>query len=98
MGDFMLNKNIDTNIKVVDDAFSNWGDIVKRKIYIGENKDRAIFVCYIDDMADRGLIEDTVLHSLMVDIRLTEPNLDTYSLKTLWTAVLQPLTLSLWIP
>lgn len=83
MGDFMLNKNIDTNIKVVDDAFSNWGDIVKRKIYIGENKDRAIFVCYIDDMADRGLIEDTVLHSLMVDIRLTEPNIDTYSFKTL---------------
>lgn len=79
----MLDRNIDENINIAEKAFKDWGDIVKRKLYIGENKDRAIFVCYIDDMADRGLIEDTVLHSLMVDIRLTKPHLEDYDLETL---------------
>ncbi len=70
----MLSKNINDNISIVDSSFSDWGDLVKRKLYIGENRDKAIFVCYIDDLASRELIEETVLHGLIVDIRLTRPD------------------------
>jgi spore germination protein len=79
----MLSKNIDDNIAVVDDSFSDWGDIVKRRLYIGENKDRAIFVCYIDDLASREQVEETVLHGLVVDIRLTKPDISDCKLSTL---------------
>lgn len=71
MGDKMLSKNIDDNIKIIESSFDDWGDIVKRKLNITEGMNRAIYVCYIDNLASRDLIQDTVLHGLMVDIRLT---------------------------
>lgn len=77
----MLDKAIDKNIEIVDSAFEDWGDIVKRRLYIGENKDRAVFICYIDDMANRTLIEGSVLKGLMVDIRLTDTS--DYSISSL---------------
>lgn len=77
----MLDKAIDKNIEIVNSAFEDWGDIVKRKLYIGENKDRAVFICYIDDMANRTLIEGSVLKGLMVGIRLTDTS--DYSISSL---------------
>ena len=64
----MLDKAIDKNIEIVNSAFEDWGDIVKRRLYIGENKDRAVFICYIDDMANRTLIEGSVLKGLMLSL------------------------------
>lgn len=77
----MLDKAIDKNIEIVNSAFEDWGDIVKRRLYIGENKDRAVFICYIDDMANRTLIEGSVLKGLMVGIRLTDTS--DYSISSL---------------
>lgn len=71
-----IDKNINTNIKVLEERFKDWGDIVKRKIPIGPKKDIWIYVIYIDDMVNRGLIEDTVLQNLMVDIRIAPPGID----------------------
>lgn len=67
----MLSKKIDDNINIVESGFDEWGDIVKRRFNIGEDGGRAVFVCYIDDLSARELIESTVMHSLIVDIRLT---------------------------
>lgn len=83
MGDFMLSKNIDENILIVESAFSDWGDIVKRRLKIGDNKDRAIYVCYIDNLASRDLVHTTLLHGLMVDIRLTPPQNEAEYITTL---------------
>lgn len=69
----MLSKRLDENIKIVDAAFKDCGDIVKRRLNIRQDGSGAVFVCYIDDLASRELIEDTVLRGLVVDIRLTPP-------------------------
>lgn len=75
----MLSKILDKNVETVDFAFEDWGDIVKRRLFIGENKDREIFICYIDDMANRTLIEGSVLKGLMLGIRLTDTSDDSIS-------------------
>lgn len=75
----MLSKMLDKNVEIVNFAFEDWGDIVKRRLFIGENKDREIFICYIDDMANRTLIEGSVLKGLMLGIRLTDTSDDSIS-------------------
>lgn len=76
MGDFFMyiDKNINANIKALDEKFKDCGDIVKRRIAIGQKKDIAIYVIYIDDMVNRNVIEDAVLKNLMIDIRMVSPN------------------------
>lgn len=77
MGDLlMISTNLDKNIKYVDEIFKDWGDIVKRRFEIGPHGKRAAFVCYVDNLAARDTVEKTVMHGLMVDIRLTDTDED----------------------
>lgn len=69
-----ISANIDSNITYIEHKFRDWSDIVKRKFFIGKNKDKAVYIIYIDDMADRGIIEDCVMQTLMLDIRLAPPS------------------------
>lgn len=61
----MLEKSLDINITYFEELFKQSGDIVKRKIPIGSSLDRFIYVIYIDMMADRATIENTILPKLM---------------------------------
>lgn len=63
-------KNIDENIKILEDMFSDCGDLVKRKIPVSSTY---IYVLYFDGMNDRNLIESRVLDTLMIEIRKTPP-------------------------
>ena len=69
-----VSPDIDVNIEYLEGLFKNCGDIVKRKIPVGVDKDNFIYVMYIDDMTDRDTIEDRVIQTLMVEIRKTPPS------------------------
>lgn len=68
--------DINKNIEILENAFENCGDVVKRKIPVGQNKESSIYVIYIDDMVNRETIENTVLQNLMINIRIAPPNID----------------------
>ena len=68
--------NINKNIEYLENLFEDCGDVVKRKIPIGHNKESSIYVIYIDDMVNRETIENTVLENLMINIRIAPPNRD----------------------
>lgn len=66
--------NINKNIEYLENIFEDCGDVVKRKIPIGQNKESSIYVIYIDDMVNRETIESTVLENLMINIRIAPPD------------------------
>ncbi len=68
-----MSGNIENRIRYIEDSFKDWGDIVKRKFYIGENRDQAVYITYIDDMVNRNLIEEEIIKNLIINIRLTPP-------------------------
>lgn len=71
----IIKKNIDENIKYFETRFKDFGDMVKRKFPIGENKSLSLYVSYIDVMTDKNFI-DKVIESLMVEVREVSPSLE----------------------
>lgn len=61
-----LFESIELNIAELESAFEDCGDFVKRKIPVGENLENAIYVAYIDGMANKATIDDNILKPLMV--------------------------------
>lgn len=68
-----INKNLDENIKYLNELFSDCGDIVKRKFPLGYNKNVWLYVIYVDVMTDRDLIDNAIMNSLMMEVRKTPP-------------------------
>lgn len=62
--DLYLKEDINDNIDYLTNVFEGFGDIVKRKITIGYDKKQSIFLCYLDMMIDRELIDDKILRPL----------------------------------
>lgn len=67
-----INKDIDDNISYLKELFKDTTDIIFREFYIGDIK---AFLMYIDGMADKILLNDYVLESLMIQSKDVE-NLD----------------------
>ena len=57
-------KNIDKNIKYIKELLEGSSDMVFREFLIGNTK---AFIVYIDGMADKNLLNDYVLESLMLE-------------------------------
>lgn len=70
-----IDKSIQVNIDFLEKSFELCGDVVQRELTVGKSCTR-IYIAYIDDMADRELIENSVLQNLMVYMRLTESKAD----------------------
>lgn len=68
-----IDRNIDINIKYLEECFKDCGDIIKRKFPVGENKELWLYVMYIDVMTDRTEIEKAIMTSLMIEIRKVLP-------------------------
>ncbi len=64
-------KDIDKNIEIFENMFTDCGDLVKRKIPVSSTY---IYVLYFDGMNDRTLIESRVLDTFMLEIRKTPPD------------------------
>ena len=61
----MLFTELDKNIEQYESYFSDAGDLVKRRLTIGDKVQLDIYVSYIDMLADRGLIERQVITRLI---------------------------------
>lgn len=70
-----IKKNIDENIKYLDERFKDFGDMVKRKFPVGGKKKVDVYISYIDVMTDKTFI-DEIIDILMIDIRQVKPEAD----------------------
>ncbi|WP_317368766.1 spore germination protein [uncultured Tyzzerella sp.] len=70
-----IDKDIDKNINYLDTRFKEFGDLVKRKFPVGENREHNLYISYIDVMTDRAFI-DELMDILMIDIRQVKPTGD----------------------
>ncbi|MDF2671884.1 MAG: spore germination protein [Clostridiales bacterium] len=71
-----IKRKIDDNIKLTKDTFKDANDLVFREFKLGGPDGVQMFLCYIDGMADKHLINNFVLEPLMIDSRIVKPDLE----------------------
>lgn len=71
-----LSKNLEANIKYIENAFKDCDDIVKRKFAIGENSDIWVYMIYTDNIVKSDVIEESILTNLMNRAEITSKSLD----------------------
>lgn len=70
-----IKKDINENIKYLEDIFQDCGDVVKRKFPVGKDRNIWLYIMYIDVMTDRNTIDKSIMNSLMVSIRKVPPEM-----------------------
>lgn len=65
-----ISKDLEKNITIIENAFQNCGDIVKRRFFVGEKKDIAVYMIYTDNIVDGGAIEESILTNIMNRCRI----------------------------
>ena len=65
-----ISKDLEKNITIIEKAFQNCGDIVKRHFFVGEKKDIAVYMIYTDNIVDGGAIEESILTNIMNRCRI----------------------------
>lgn len=68
-----ISRDLQENIKVLDEIFSDWGDLVKKK-FVLERQEGAlsIYIIYIDGMTDNEMVERTITRPLIYEWRANE--------------------------
>ena len=69
-----LHSELDKNIQYFKDIFADCGDMVARKFPIGASLERHAYVMYFDGMADRRVIEASILPRLFAGSPKTPEN------------------------
>ena len=59
---------LEKNITYLESVFSDSADVVKRSLWVGENK-YWIYMVYMDSMSDRMLMEGKILKNLMYNLK-----------------------------
>lgn len=65
-----ISSNLEKNIKVIENAFQNCGDIVKRRFFVGEKKEIAVYMIYTDNIVNGSAIEESILTNIMNRCRI----------------------------
>lgn len=65
-----ISKNLEKNITVIENAFQNCGDIVKRRFFVGEKKEIAVYMVYTDNIVNGSAIEESILTNIMNRCRI----------------------------
>lgn len=71
-----IDNNIEDNIKFLKDTFKDANDLVFREFNIGGPNGKKLFMCYIDGMADKLLLDEFVLNPLMLIAREVKPDFE----------------------
>lgn len=71
-----IKTKIEDNIKLTKSTFEDANDLVFRDFKVGGPDGVWLFLCYIDGMSDKHLINNFVLEPLMIDSRIVRPNLE----------------------
>ena len=69
-----LYSELDKNIEYFEGIFADCGDLVKRKFPVGSSLTRHAYIIYFDNMADRQILEDSVLPRLMASSQKAPEN------------------------
>ena len=65
-----ISKNLEKNITIIENAFQNCGDIVKRRFFVGEKKDIVVYMIYTDNIVNGSAIEESILTNIMNRCRI----------------------------
>jgi len=60
-----VSPSLDENIAYLGGAFSGCGDIVSRKLSVGQDKQITIYITYADNMTNRSILEESVFVRLL---------------------------------
>lgn len=71
-----LDTNIDTNIKNLKTALNNCDDVVYREFKEGGADGVRMFLCYVDGLVDKILIDSFVMTPLMISTRIVKPDIN----------------------
>ncbi|MEY8321585.1 spore germination protein [Lachnospiraceae bacterium 46-61] len=65
-----ISKNLEKNITIIENAFQDCEDIVKRRFFVGEKKDIAVYMIYTDNIVNGSAIEESILTNIMNRCRI----------------------------
>lgn len=71
-----INKEIEYNINLMKDTFKDANDLVFREFKVGGPDGLRMFLCYIDGMADKLLLDEFVLTPIMLTAREVKPDFE----------------------
>ena len=71
-----LTASLNENIRQIENLFTDCEDVIKRRFPIGEEKKVWAYIIYVDSMADRQVVEQSVLYPLMVGVREVLPKIE----------------------
>lgn len=71
-----VSKNLDDNIARIKEAFSDCNDLVYREFNVGGPDGQRMFLCYIDGMADKIILDEFLLTPVMISSREVPPDFD----------------------
>lgn len=69
-------KNIDENIKYIKDMLKDCDDIIYRDIWVGDEFQYKLGLVFVDGLVDKSLINDHVMHSLLLGARQANPSVE----------------------
>lgn len=69
-----IDKKIGRNEAALKNTFGKSKDVIIRKFKIGIRNETEAFVCFIDGLADKALIDESILKPLTTNIHLIDPD------------------------
>ncbi len=70
---YVLHKPLEDNISNLKKLLGHSDDIIFREFYFGVKQNRKAFVCFIDGLGDKKLINEYIVKSLMVNSHVIDP-------------------------
>lgn len=72
----LVKSKLDENIQYIKDKLKDCDDIIYRDLLIGSNFQYKLELVCVDGLADKALLNDHVMHSLMLDARQADPSIE----------------------
>lgn len=68
--------SLKSNLKYIKEKFKDCDDVIYREIWVGESQQYNLALVFIDGLIDKSLINDHIMHSLLLDARQAEPSIE----------------------
>jgi spore germination protein KA len=69
-----IQKRVETNLATLKRLLGKSNDIIFREFNIGNKRITKAFICYIDGLGDKNLINEFITKALMIDIHIVSPD------------------------
>jgi len=64
------------NLNYIKEKLKDCDDVIYRDLWVGENQEFNLAVVFIDGLIDKALVNDHVIHSLLLDSRQADPSIE----------------------